>query len=162
MGSIRPLAVAAALACAAHAAAAQSQFPTSAPASVVPGTAMLIANGLTVGGQPEMAPVSLTNPLPVVPLPNSGAGSTSAVTVGTSSAPALGAAVGGRKFLAIDNESQTATLACAFGAAAALNTAGSFTIPPGFTRTWDGTFVPNDAVNCIASAGSTPVTIEAN
>lgn len=160
MTAIWALAIALAIAACGQTAVAQSQFPTNAPASVVPGTAMLIPNGTTSGGQPVMAPVGIANPMPVVALPSNGAGSASGLTVGITSSQALGAAVIGRKFLAIDNESTTATVACAFGAPAAINAAGSFTIPPGFTRTWDGTFVPNDAVSCIASAGATPVTIE--
>lgn len=157
------LAVAAAAACvAAGVALAQSQFPTPLPADRVAGVAILAPNGQTLAGQPVMGPVGITNPLPVAILPSSTTGSAAAVTVGTSSAQALPPAALSRRFLAIDNESPTATVACAFGAAAAISSAGSFTIPPQNTRTWDGTFVPSDAVNCIASAGATPVTIEAN
>jgi len=62
-------------------------------------------------------------------------------------------------FLDLVNESATATVACALGATAVLNGAGSITLPPLWHRSWEGTFVPTDAVNCIASAGSTPATI---
>lgn len=141
---------------------AQSQFPTGAPSDKVSAFAIVVPNGQTFGGQPVMAPASPTNPLPVLTLPASTTGSTDAVTVGTTSSQALAAAAGIRRFLAIDNESMTAAIACAFGGAAALNTAGSWTIPPGMTRTWNGTFVPSDAVNCIASAAGTPVTVEAD
>ena len=95
-------------------------------------------------------------------LPTSHPATITAVSVGVTSAKALGAAApAGRVLLAIDNESASATVACAFGATAALNTAGSFTIPPGVTRVWDDAFIPNDQINCIASAVATPVTIEA-
>jgi Zn-dependent alcohol dehydrogenase len=147
---------------AASIALAQSQFPTAAPSDKVSAFALAAPTGQTLAGLPVMGPVSPTNPLPVVTSPNSTTGSTTAVTVGTSSAQALAAAVSVRRFLAIDNESTTAAVACAFGATAALNTAGSWTIPPGMTRTWNGTFVPSDAVNCIAGAAGTPVTVEAN
>lgn len=87
-----------------------------------------------------------------------GTGTYSPVTVGTSSAQAL-AAGSANKFLDIMNESATATIACAFGATAVINGAGSITFPPGWHRSWEGTFVPTDAVNCIASGASTPATI---
>jgi hypothetical protein len=101
-----------------------------------------------------------TSAWPVVSKPTSGMGSVSSCTVGTSSAQCVAAAAS-RVTMAIDNESTTATIACNFGGTAALNAAGSWTIPPGDTRTWNGSFVPADAINCIASAASTPVTIEA-
>lgn len=86
-----------------------------------------------------------------------------AVTVGASSTQAIATSVGPRLFLSIDNESATATIACSFGGTAALNTAGSYTILPQATRTWTGTAnssLLGSAVNCIASAGSTPATFE--
>ncbi len=67
--------------------------------------------------------------------------------------------------LAIDNESASATIACAFAnGTAALNTAGSWTIPPGFTRTWFfgpklGLINPG-ILNCISGAATSPATIE--
>lgn len=140
---------------------AQSQFPTPAANSVVRGTAILVPNGQTVGGQPVMAPPSATNPMVTQQAPASGSGSVAAATVGTSSTQLLPPA-SSRKFLAIDNESTSAAIACALGTTAAINTAGSFTIEPGWTRTWSGSFVPSDAVNCIATVGATPVTVEAD
>jgi len=104
--------------------------------------------------------VSLARPLPTSPPQSSIVGTVSGAIVGTASAQVL--AAGARQLLAIDNESTSATIACAFGGAAAINGAGSFTIPPGVTRTWTAYPVPADAVNCIASAASTPATIEAN
>jgi hypothetical protein len=141
---------------------AQSQYPTTAPSDKVTAFALMAPNGQSLSGLPVMGPVSPTNPLPVLTYPVSGAGSAGPVTIGTSSGQALAGSALGRRFLAIDNESVTATVACAFGATAALNTAGSWTIPPGMTRTWNGSFVPSDTVNCIASAAATPVTIEAD
>lgn len=105
-------------------------------------------------------PVSVAKPLPVASPQSSITGSVTAATIGTSSAQVLAAA--SRQLLAIDNESTTATIACAFGAPAAINTAGSFTLAPGVTRVWKDYPVPADAVNCIASAASTPATVEAN
>lgn len=108
-------------------------------------------------------PAAAQNAMPVISLPASGpGGGGTAVTVGAASAQAVAAATGPRKLVAIDNESTTATIACNFGGTAALNTAGSWTIPPGNTRTWAGPFVPTDAINCIASAGGTPATFQVN
>jgi hypothetical protein len=96
------------------------------------------------------------------------AGGITAATVGTSSAQALAApTTRGWRLLVIDNESATATIACTLTSqgAAALNSAGSFTILPSATSNphtvvlgpfstefWEG-------INCIASGASTPVTI---
>jgi hypothetical protein len=161
--SIRAVLVALAAACGATAVAlAQSQYPTTAPSDKVSAFALMAPNGQSLSGLPVMGPVSPTNPLPVLTYPTSAAGSAGPVTVSTTSTQALASSALGRRFLAIDNESITATVACAFGTTAALNTAGSWTIPPGMTRTWNGSFVPSDAVNCVASATGTPVTIEAD
>jgi hypothetical protein len=110
------------------------------------------AQETTFGATNSRSPPTMT--------PASPAGSVSAVTVGVSSAQALAAAANGRRLLAIDNESTTATIACSPGGTAALNTAGSYTIPPGMTRTWAGTAVPADAINCISDTASTPATFQ--
>lgn len=87
-------------------------------------------------------------------------GSVSAATITNSSAQIVAAA--SRRLLAISNESASASIACSFGGTAALNTAGSFMIPPLSTRTWVNYPVPADAVNCISSVASSPATVEAN
>lgn len=88
------------------------------------------------------------------------------VTVTSASAQALAASVGPRTYLAIDNESTTADIACSFGGAAALNTAGSYTIPAGATRVWGpvgvGRPLSGAAINCISGATSSPATIESD
>lgn len=98
-------------------------------------------------------------------LPTAEAGGVTAVTIGTSSAQALAAPTNqGWRFLVIDNESTTATIACTFDGTAAINTAGSFTIPPesssGTNRLILGPFAAtiHNAIDCIASA-SAPATI---
>lgn len=95
--------------------------------------------------------------LPVTPTPTSSATTTTAVTAGTSSNQGL--ASGTRKFLAISNESASAFVAFSLGGTAALNTSGSKTLAPMNSFTFDADFVPSDAINVIASAASTPVTI---
>jgi hypothetical protein len=88
------------------------------------------------------------------------AGGIVAASIGTASAQVLAAAPGvGRRYLVIDNES--ATIACAFGGAAALNTAGSWTIAPGGRLALGVGYGVSfqDSLDCIASADSTPATI---
>lgn len=93
----------------------------------------------------------------IVPKPETGAVTTTAATVGTSSATAL--AAGSRDYLALINASGSAFVACNFGGTAVVNGAGSITLSPYQSFTWESSFAPNDAVNCIASAAATPFTI---
>lgn len=91
--------------------------------------------------------------------PASGSVTVTAATVGVASASVL--AAGTRKYLFMQNVSATASVACRpDNGTAALNTAGSFMLTPGGSRTWEGSATPNGQINCIASAASTPVTIE--
>lgn len=87
-----------------------------------------------------------------------------AATVTNASATMVAASTGPRVFVAITNESATATIACNFGGTAVANTAGNYTLGPGTTRTWGpGTEeypVPGGAINCISSAATSPATIE--
>lgn len=108
--------------------------------------------------QPSPAPSG--SPTSVTPAASAVTGSVAAATITNSSAQVVAAA--SRKLLAIDNESTTATIACAFGGTATVNTAGSYTIPPGYTRTWNSYPVPADAVNCISTAATSPATVETN
>jgi hypothetical protein len=139
---------------------AQSQFPTPAASAPVSSTAILVPNGTISGGQPVMAPPSAANPLAAQQIPVSAAGAVTAATIGTASAQVI-AATTARKVLAIHNQSATATVSCAFGTTALAGAAGSWDIPPQQTLTWSESFVPPDAVNCLASAAATPVTVEA-
>lgn len=86
---------------------------------------------------------------------------TTPVTAGIASAQALGAQT--RDYLMIANVSATATIYVAFTIAAVVNGAGSFVLGPGAVIQWVGgdgaAFVPSDAINIIASAAATPVTI---
>lgn len=87
------------------------------------------------------------------------------VVVGVASASAL--AAGTRWYVRISNESATATISCNFGGTAVINSGGSFTLLPNTYKDWsDFAQQPNfratisQQINCIASAASTPVTIE--
>ncbi len=89
----------------------------------------------------------------------SGAVTTTPVTAGASSTTWLAASTT-RRFLQIKNESLSATVAFRLdGGTAAINTAGSITLVPGGSATYDS-FVPTGAITGIASAASTPVTVE--
>lgn len=90
-------------------------------------------------------------------LPASSSVTKTAATVGTSSAQAL--ASGTRRYLKICNESASAFAAYNFGGTAILNSAGGKTLTPYQCDEYAESFVPSDAVNMIASAVSTPVTI---
>jgi len=93
-------------------------------------------------------------------VPTRNTGAYAAATITNSSAQALAAATA-VTFLDIVNESATATIACNFGGTAVINGAGSITIPPNWHRSWEGSFVPTDAVNCISSVASSAATIGA-
>lgn len=85
---------------------------------------------------------------------------TTNVTAGVASAQALAAQP--RDYLMIANVSAAATIYVAFTQAAAVNGAGSIVIGPGLNIQWpssDYGYVPSDAINIIASAAATPVTI---
>ena len=80
-----------------------------------------------------------------------------ACTIATSSGTALTLGYGAT-YLAIDNESSASDIACTFAnGTAALNTAGSFTIPKSTTRTFQyfsGFFLPPGKLNCITGGMS--------
>lgn len=82
------------------------------------------------------------------------------VLVGTSSVQVLPGGIASHA--AIQNTSAAATVACAWGATPALNSPGSFQLSPGQIRDYGAmtTNVPPVALNCIASAASTPVYAE--
>ncbi len=68
----------------------------------------------------------------------------------------------GRTYLAILNQSATATIACAFGSTApAVNGAGSYTLLPnaGYVFDQSSGLVPNDSMRCVASADTVPLTV---
>lgn len=90
-------------------------------------------------------------------------GAYSSATVGVSDG-ALLAAGNGYHFLDLINNSPTATICISFGASAATITgttcaAGEITLPPLWHRSWEGIFVPVDAIRAISSVASTPMTI---
>lgn len=93
--------------------------------------------------------------------PTNSSGAFTAVTVGTSSSSAIAAAAC-KVYCAIYNNSQTATICINFTSAATITgtvcAAGEITLPPQWHQSWEGSYVPSDAINVIASAASTPAT----
>jgi hypothetical protein len=115
---------------------------------------------------PQCEPVNAAHPLHVTgavtttTAPAKGTGAYAAATITNSSTLALAASTA-VVFLDIVNESATATIACNFGGTAVINGAGSITIPPNWHRSWEGSFIPTDALNCISSVASSAASIGA-
>jgi hypothetical protein len=96
------------------------------------------------------------------PVPNVASGAYASVTVGTVDSTIL-AANTAFYFLDVVNASATATICLNFGAAATITgtqcAAGEIALPPLWHRSWEGSFVPSDAIHAIASAASTPASV---
>ena len=100
----------------------------------------------------------------VTAVPSTGTGGYSAVTVTSTSGSILAARAAPKYALSVKNESTTATIAICFGSGctAAINTAGSVTIPPGFMWAAAPTYIPLDQINGTSSAATSPATIGSN
>ena len=98
----------------------------------------------------------------VAPIPNIGTGAYSAVTIGASDSTILAA---GSAFYILDiiNDSPTATVCINLGATATISgtncSAGEITLPPLWHRSWEGSFIPSDAIHAISSSSSTPASV---
>lgn len=114
-----------------------------------------IVNGAAVGP---------ANPLPVATssLPPA-ARNFPGCTVGATSTTCLAASTA-VTFVQIQNVSASASIACAFGVAAVLNTKTAVQLGAGQSASWGPVTggVPSGQLNCIASAGSTPLYVEWN
>ena len=96
------------------------------------------------------------------PLPQSGTGSFIPITAGTSSTAAVTAGV--KRVLAFKNQS-TATIAICPSSVStpALATAGCVDLPSGsYYSACSGSYCPSEAFNAIASAASSPLTVQSN
>lgn len=84
-------------------------------------------------------------------------------TVGSSSGSCLAASTA-KTFLQIQNTSVSASIACAFGTSAVLNSSGSVQLGVGQAASWGVNTggVPTGQMNCIASGASTPLYVEWN
>ena len=98
------------------------------------------------------------------PVPNLATGAYASATVGTTDSTILAA---GTAYYLLDiiNDSPSATICVNFGATATISgttcAAGEITLSPLWHRSWEGSFIPTDAVHAIASAASTPVSVGA-
>lgn len=74
--------------------------------------------------------------------------------------PTTVVAAGYHKLVAVDNESAVA-VACSYIGTPAVNTAGSWTIPAGSTRTWSSeAAIPKTVLQCVAASATAAVTVE--
>ena len=100
----------------------------------------------------------------VAPVPNLGTGAYSSVTVGTSDSTILSTG-SAYYFLDLVNLSPAATICLNLGAPATISgttcAAGEISLPPLWHRSWEGAFIPTDALHAIASAASTPASVGA-
>lgn len=98
--------------------------------------------------------------LAVTPFPSVGSNSFLGATVGTSHAQVAAAAKANRVYVLLHNPSAPGgnTIYCSFGGTAAVAGAGTLSIAPGQYLTLENNFVPSDALDCIASGASTPMT----
>lgn len=90
----------------------------------------------------------------------SAAGAFSGVTVATTHAQALASGTA-QIYLMLHNPSAAGgnTIYCSFGGTATVAGAGTISIAAGQSYTWESSYIPNDAIDCIAATGSTPLTI---
>ena len=96
------------------------------------------------------------------PVPNAGSGAYVSATIGVSDAILLSAGAGAY-FLDVANLSATATICISFGSTATISgsqcAAGEIALPPLWHRSWEGTFVPTDAVHEISNGAATPMSV---
>jgi hypothetical protein len=155
--------------------------PVSATALPLPTGAATAANQATIIttlGTPFQAGASIgntafgvTGALPagtnaigtVTTTPKTGAATVAGCTIGTSSAQCLAASTATNS-LFVQNTSATASIACSEGGTAILNSSGSYQLGPGASMLWGPSTAgpPSAAINCIASAASTPLLVRYN
>jgi hypothetical protein len=128
-----------------------------------------LALTLALGSAPALAQTHTDKSGTVIqglaPVPNLGTGAYTTVTIGTTSASPILAAGSAYYLLDVVNNSVSATVCLNFGAAATISgtscAAGEITLPPLWHRSWEGSFIPTDALWAIASAASTPASVGA-
>lgn len=122
----------------------------------------IVAGGNTAAVKAASAAPAAADPaLVVTQRPEPGVVTVAGCTVGTASAQCL-AANAATRWLQVQNTSASDQIACSWGGTAALNSSGSFMLAPGQSASWgpDTAGVPNNVLNCIASAASAPLYVE--
>ncbi|MGZ2484278.1 hypothetical protein ACVITL_002801 [Rhizobium pisi] len=143
-----------------------NEFQTATPGKTVSGVVSMCINGSNqaipcpTGG--STAVTQGTDPWNVAYNIPSVAKTVAGCTVAATSGACLGA--NPRVWVQMQNTSASATVACSWVGAATLNGTASFMLAPGQSASWGPTTggAPNQALNCIATAGSTPLYVEQN
>lgn len=98
------------------------------------------------------------------PIPSTSLNSVRAATIGAVSGMLIDSPPPGarRVYLRLANQSSVATVRCAWGTTAAISadTAGQESLLPYAQMIWEGNYTPNDRLNCISSAGPSPLTLQ--
>jgi hypothetical protein len=133
---------------------AMSPFPTQGAGQS--GSQTVDTNGNLCGATSGGGTITAT--------PTKGTGAYTSATVGTTDSTILAASTA-VVFLDVVNTSPSATICVNVGATATISgtacAAGEVSLPPLWHRSWEGTFIPTDAIHAIASAASTPATVGA-
>jgi len=105
----------------------------------------------------------VTNQPTVTTTPKTGSFTISGCSVTTSSAQCLASGTA-TNHVQVQNTSASASVACSWGGAAALNSSGSFQLAAGQSAIWgpNTSGVPSAALNCIASSAPAPLYLEYN
>lgn len=134
---------------------------TAQPANVSQfgGSNVVTGTGASGAGVPR---VTVANDSQVITTPKAGSFSVPGCTVGTSQVQCL--AAGSYNHVQIQNASASASIACSWGGTAVLNSSGSVQLAAGQSALWgpNTAGAPTVALNCIASAASTPLYLESN
>ncbi|ENN86071.1 hypothetical protein RHSP_32033 [Rhizobium freirei PRF 81] len=143
-----------------------NEFQTATPGRTVNGVVTMCINGSNqaipcpTGGSTSVT--QGTNPWTVSYNVPSNPKTVAGCTVGVTSSACLGS--NPRNWVQMQNTSASATIACSWSGAASLNSTNSFMLAAGQSASWGPTTggAPNQALNCIASAASSPLYVEQN
>lgn len=143
-----------------------NEFQTATPGKSVSGVVNMCINGSNqaipcpTGGSTSVT--QGTDPWNVAYNQPSVAKTVAGCTVGVTSGACLGA--NPRGWVQLQNTSASATIACSWDNPASLNSTTSFMLAPGQSASWGPTTggAPNQALNCIATAASSPLYVEQN
>lgn len=136
----------------------------NAPAKAQEAVTLGIQSQDSTTGGIRWSPINSGNPLPTsAGSPSGGTFTFAGCTVGAASGSCLATATA-VNHVQIQNTSPSANIACRWGGTAALNSNTSIQLSPGQSSLWGPSTsgIPSGALNCIASAASTPLYLEYN